>query len=258
MKVFYNSKGFTLIELIGVMAIIAILAATIAPSVIRDIDRSLGEAEQTKLRNLAADLETYISINKTIPAASNWSTLIASMSSLPVNRVAQNERLHNRAYYVDPRFFSNSDSNFTQYTQSNGLSSRPVSPRIIFASNLKGSLPANLNNSTNFNAVWNQTSGAAILESQDVKIQRVNLQGSFHRVLLTNNNVTDSPGYRLETGVTQSVSSTNTEIFVLKDTKLSLIEAPFTNNIVGQALLVTEASSFAFTDDSGSWQWQNL
>lgn len=253
-----NTKGFTLIELIGVMAIIAILAATIAPSVIRDMDRSLGEAEQTNLSTLATELQTYISINKVIPASANWTTSIASIGSLPVAKIVQNDRLHNRAYYVDPRFFTTSNTNFSQYSQTNGLTNRPVSPRIIIASNLKGNLPNNLNSASDFNDVWNQASGAPIIESQDVKIQRVNLQGYFHRVILTNSNTTDSPGYRLETGVTQSVSSSNTEIYVLKDTKLTLIDAPFTNNIISQALLVTDANSFAFTDDSGSWQWQNL
>lgn len=253
-----KSKGFTLIELIGVMAIIAILAAAIAPSIIRDIDRAVGDVEQSQLATLASELKLYIRSAKIIPSASTWDNALASVSSIPVARITQNDRLTNRAFYVDPQFFSPSNAVFSQYTQTNGLTVKPNSPRIIIASNLKGTLPATLSSLSDFNAVWNQVAGAAIIESADIKIQRINLQGLFHRVLFTNNNTALSPGYRLETGVTQSISSTSLERYILEDTKINIYDAPFTSNVLSQVLLLDEAKSFTYDNSAGVWEWNVL
>ena len=240
------------------MAILAILAATVAPSLIRDVDRAVGEAEQAHLQNLANDLQVYIENNKIIPSATTWATAIATVSSLSLEKISQNQRFHNRGYYVDPRFFSNSDTVFTQYTQSNGLTNQPVSPRIIIASNLKGTLPGAINSSSDFNAVWDQTLAAPITESPDIKIQRINLKSDFHRVILSNDNTTSFPGYKLENNSTNSISNSGIELYILSHTKISLYDAPFTSNNLSNTFLTSEAKSFSYKLNSGVWEWDKL
>ena len=253
-----ETDGFTLIEMIGVMAIMAILAATMAPALIRDIDRAMGEAEQENLESLASDIQTYIQDTKIIPSASTWTTAIASVSSRPNNKITQNDRFHNRVYYVDPRFFTATDTPFIQYSQTNGLTTQPVSPRIILASNLKGSLPGAINSSSDFNAVWNQTLGAPVVEGPDVKIKRINLQSHFLRILLSNENTASNPGYRLENGATNSISSLSSELFILSGTKVNLYQAPFTTNVLQTTFISTDSRSFSYRFNGSIWEWVAL
>ncbi|MFK8066679.1 MAG: type II secretion system protein [Gammaproteobacteria bacterium] len=254
--------GFTLIEMIGVMAIIAILASTLAPSIIKDIDRAVGEGEQENLQTLSHDLEIYIRENKAIPSASDWVNAVSSVSTHPVNKISQNKRFFNRGYYVDPRFFTNSDSNFSTYTQTSGLTSVPNSPRIMIVSNLNSNAPAAPTTSTAFNAIWDQTSGVSLLEGENIKIERVNLKGLFHRVLLTNDHTSSQPGYMLESGSTNSIAlattaPADTTIYLLSDTKVSLVDAPFTSGVLTKKFITDQAKNFAYQNDGSNWLWIN-
>ena len=54
-----KKKGFTLIELMAVIAIIAILAAVLVPTVSGYIERSKKTAVITQIRNVVSAVETY-------------------------------------------------------------------------------------------------------------------------------------------------------------------------------------------------------
>lgn len=255
-------KGFTLIEMIAVMAILAILAATIAPSFIKDIDRAVGESEQVVLTTLAHELEIYITENKIIPDRNTWISAVASVASRNQTDITENKRFYTRRYYVDPRFFTSTDSVFSQYIQTSGLNAAPNSPRIIIASNLKGNLPNNLTTSSEFNAVWNQSGGATIVEGQDVKLERINLRGLFHRVLLTKDSSTPdpgNPGYQLESnGINSIASSSAIDIYLLKDTKVNLYQAPFTGNVIEKVFVANSSKNFNYQLDGSVWTWSAL
>lgn len=177
-----NLKGFTLLEMIGVMAVLAILAAALAPNVVQMVDEGYYQAERKSLRTLADGLEQYIASSKQIPAGSAWHTAVADMVALPLSRVEQNDKRYRRQVYFDPRFLTTTDRTWNGYTQTTGLSSPPNSPRIMLVSNLRGEVRANLNSHTAFEAVWQQADGAILQESREVLIQRVNLAPMFVKI----------------------------------------------------------------------------
>ena len=257
-----HGGGFTLIEMIGVMAVIAILAATITPNLIKNIVRARADQEAGNLKTLAKDLQLYIDENKAIPALSSsaWSTAIASVSSLPASKVLNNELGFRRGYFADPRFFSSTDTTFSGYSQGAGLGNAPVSPRIMLVSNLAANAPAAPATSAAFSAIWDQTSSASLLESENIKIERINLRSHFHRVILTNSN-TNQPSYQLESASAQSLPAFSggsdglSTGYVLGSTRLGLFTDPFSGGNLAQVHLIESDGSYRYQLAGSDWVW---
>src|SRR5438128_2222397 len=93
-------SGWTLIETIAVLAVIAILAAVIAPTIIRRVDRAAWTKETADLNSIADALTQSIIRTKTIPNYTDWPAAIASQASLPVSAVNINARRNARAFLV--------------------------------------------------------------------------------------------------------------------------------------------------------------
>ncbi|MEM8768698.1 MAG: prepilin-type N-terminal cleavage/methylation domain-containing protein [Pseudomonadota bacterium] len=258
-----KQQGFTLMELIGAMAIIAILAAVLAPSVTDGIDRAYATAEEDNLRTLVGALEQEVLVNKRIPRqnTADWTATVAAYADLPIDQVAFNARGHRRALYVDPQFFSATETTFPGYQQTTGLSSRPFSPRLMLVSSLNGNAPAAPRTAADFAAIWDQTGGAAVVEGPKVKVERLNLAGHFHRVLLSNAN-TQQPAYALETGgaspVPAAVSGVDGSLirYVLRSTRLAVFFAPFPSGGVNTSTLVSGEVSYHYVTDGTRWYWE--
>jgi len=258
-----RNRGFTLIEVIGVMSIVAIMASVIAPSVLDDIRRARADKESGNLAGMARELERYIDDNKRIPtrALADWTGSIASVSTLRRDKVERNEREFRRGYYVDPRFFSTTDTAFPGYSQGTGLNSAPVSPRIMLVSVLTGNAPAAPTTATAFNAIWDQTGAASLVEGPDVKVERLNLRAAFQRVVLTNEN-TNQPGYQLETGTRASVPAAGAggdgvlTRYVIRNTRVTLYTDPYPGGTVDEVFLVEQDKDYAFELVGSNWVWQ--
>jgi prepilin-type N-terminal cleavage/methylation domain-containing protein len=170
--------GFTLIELIGVLAIMAILAAVITPNALRALDRSTASAESQSMSNLGAALKLYLSAVGTAPTAANWTTTLATYADLSPAAIAANPRGVGRVYLADP--------------------AASPAPRVILLSSLRSNLglpaAANIATAAEFQAIWQTADGAvppasswngwnawaAVARSGDLLvIQRVNLQSVY-------------------------------------------------------------------------------
>src|SRR2546425_3802731 len=68
--------AFSLIEMIGVLAVIAILAAVLAPSFIRQMDKIAGDQESAALKSFGDALQQSIMRKRYIPSASDCATNI--------------------------------------------------------------------------------------------------------------------------------------------------------------------------------------
>ena len=89
-----RKKGFTLIELMIVIAIIAILAAILIPNFIRARSQSQLAACESNMKNVATALEMYSTDNNGIyptgtgtvlPTGTNWSNYMRTNPSCPTN-----------------------------------------------------------------------------------------------------------------------------------------------------------------------------
>lgn len=258
-----RQSGFTLMELIGAMAIIGILAAVVAPSIVDGIDRAYASAEEENLRELVGALERHVLDDKRIPsqAPGSWAAAIAAYADQAEADVRLNARGYRRRLYVDPQFFSASASTFTGFDQTTGLGSRPYSPRLMLLSNLSGNLPAPPTSAAEFAAIWDQSAGAGVVEGPRVKIQRLNLAGRFHRLLLVNGH-SGQPAYALEGASASPVpgavgGSDGTLIrYVLESTRVSVYASPFPGGAMSTSTIVGGDVSLRYATDGTNWFWE--
>src|SRR5262245_64291949 len=94
-------QGFTAIELVGVMAVMAILAAMIIPPMIKRIDQAAWTKERADLQTMASSFTQSILRNKTITNYAGIATAIAREMSLPVSAITTTPRGRARGFLVD-------------------------------------------------------------------------------------------------------------------------------------------------------------
>ncbi len=258
-----NLRGFSLLEMIAVMAITSILAGSLAPSLIRSWQDSQSSSEEESLKTLSATLITYISENKRIPSPnpSSWGPALADIASASPKNITHNQSGYSRALFFDPKFFTNTETSFTGFTQNLGLLAKPASPRVLLVSNLENNTSTVNLNSAQFNAIWNEDTGSIFTENKTLKVIRLNLSSTFHQILLTNSH-TSNAAFSLDEGARGSVdaksgSTDGEEIrYVIKSSKLKLYLPPYPTGNLQTSLLIDTSQSFSFEEQGGFLEWR--
>src|SRR5881396_1136137 len=75
-------RSFSLIELIAVLAVIALLAASLVPTLIRQMDRIAGDQESAALKSFGDALNQSIRRNRYIPSQTDWASTVATPDSV--------------------------------------------------------------------------------------------------------------------------------------------------------------------------------
>ena len=96
------AAGFTMLELIGVMAVIAILSAVIVPNGLRALDRTAISAEAQTLRNLGEQVKQYLKFYGTGPGAATWTQDVGRYADLSPADILTNKRQMARSYIYEP------------------------------------------------------------------------------------------------------------------------------------------------------------
>ena len=76
-----SHNSFTLIEMIGVMAVLAILASFLAPSLVRQIQTAKMAGEDQNLSTIAQGILEYVNATQTLPdtnaSSMNWASNVS-------------------------------------------------------------------------------------------------------------------------------------------------------------------------------------
>jgi type II secretory pathway pseudopilin PulG len=267
-------EAFTLIELIGVLAVIAILAAIIVPNLLHQLDLAVGQQEVATLQGFATRLQSSILRNSYIPGKNDWATNIAAEFGIDAGDVATNSRGLPRVFLIDPAIQLNAaGASALPYTQpTNGSTNLPVSPRLMILSTIGTPLPANVVSgvpavSNDFAAIWNTADGTpptnatgfsswTAVNASDLKIQRINLSPLFVYLVLSTYPYSSpgSNGLYIINPATSSVTNTTpyggVTGYYLQNTTLRLINAP--SNTVDSDQILVQNSSFVF--NLGVWR----
>jgi len=244
----FPRTAFTAIELIGVLAVISLLAAAILPQVIRKIDRAAWQRETSDLTAMANGLVQSIKTTKQIPASNTIAQAIANYSSLAISQVTNTPRKLGRVVMVDTNLLNLPGG--LPYTQSNtGLVNRPANLRVMILSTV--AMPYVSVSPANFNTIWNtnppQGSVVGITGGQkadDLCIQRVELGGLFHKLYLLNVD-TNNAYFTFDANSLSfvDINGGTNNVDVLDGTALSLYSC---GNVLQMRVIVDKDQSYVF------------
>ncbi len=185
--------GFTLIELIGVLAIISILAAVITPNVMRATQRAALDAEAKNLRAIATYIESFTEEKHVVPTAPpnpypypndpdyipTWTGQVLPFAVTSETGVLWNNRGSHRRYLVDL-------STSRALLISSMSRDHPLPAAIVFDdvwNTSDGQMP------DSFATQWGQ-----LEEADFLLVQRINLRPVFRSFTVSLKNISSASG----------------------------------------------------------------
>jgi type II secretory pathway pseudopilin PulG len=245
-------QAFTLVQLIGVLSVIAILASVIAPTVIKRVDQAARDAEETSMAAMSESLMQYSLNSRTITSASNFPVVVASYLNVKTNTILTNKRGLARTFFSDPALILNG-TNLPFAQTSAGIATRPANIRAMLISSVAKALPSAV---TNFDDLWITAKGIIPTSltnwggrGEDLVIARIEFAPQFHKVVLMNVERTAAGIYSIDSFPNNSLpAQTNFSAYYLDGTVLNLCQSDGTISY-----RETVRSDVSFVYQTGLW-----
>ena len=185
----FTSCGFTLIEMLGVLAVLAILGGLLAPQVVKHLDITAQDEEEMYLQEIAQGVEVHLRENRSWPP--NLVDLSPDYVPISSAQIGQNERGFPRYFFVHP--------DMSSFNNAIGIAASDLpDTRFLLISNLGADASPTITNGTQFDNWWNTDTTT----TPDVKIYRGHMGKMFHLVSVSA--VGDGGSYRLDGTATSS------------------------------------------------------
>jgi prepilin-type N-terminal cleavage/methylation domain-containing protein len=263
-----SQRGLTLIEMIGVLAIIAVVASIVLPALVRQTDKAVADLESASLQSFGTAFQNNVMRTRRIPGlvGNDWATNVAGELGLNIADVTNNVRRQPRLFLIDTNGFAGllNGPTYAAYVQTNAGTLAPTNssfnPRIMIVSSLGKAVPSAVSSAAttplltaDFNKLWTWDGTAANFPTTgawngwtgspyDITVQRINLSPLLVNLYLNYNN---PPRNNLM--CSYAIDYTNNPIASVTNSTSNITHGYFLKNSV-LALFYTNASSVLVTD----------
>lgn len=238
------SAGFTLVELIGVLAILAILASFITPNVINQLRSARRDAEDRQLTNIAQGIELYIRQTRSMPA--NLAALSPDYVAISLGQLTNNANGFLRYLFIQP--------NISGYTNTTGLTLATLADsRFLLITDLNQNANPTITTDAEFETWWNTDETG----TPDLKIARGHVGHLFHLLSLSADGAGGS--YRVDGGsaVNAGAGTLASRVsYHITGTRVELDEAPTFGTAETRFTLTTDAGYQFDPDCTSGSQWR--
>lgn len=267
-----RAAGFTLLELIGVLALMAMLAAVLAPATARRFQRVRAEKESHALATLGNGLVRVAREKQSIPGSQSWVPELAlhlGWSPDEVLYVDRQNGTNTRVLLVHPGFTPGDASAAGALWSHNGGSvSTVTNARLLLLSSLRPNLSLPVTSGVaasaqSFEALWNwslnpETRAAPMGwpaswsgQGAALRLHRINFQPEFKRVTLSNLQYPEvTPALQWNAGLlTPLTGSAVFETWCLQGTSLRLFQHQPAGGVLQLSHTVLDAVNFIYASN---------
>jgi type II secretory pathway pseudopilin PulG len=197
--------GFTLIEVIGALALLALIVGIVAQSSLAHLNQTQRQKEANQLTQLARGFERAVIRTRGIPEGDGWATLVAGQLAQATDQVRRNPTGQERRLLLDPNLqVGTTGTNSLPYLQTSSGSLQPSQLRAILISSLGAPLPTL--SASDFAVLWSTPNNTLPVnlsanwsgQADDLRIERIDFGRLFRRVILNNLDSAEAAPYGLD------------------------------------------------------------